>query len=190
MTATLTCPGCGAAAAPDATTCAYCHAALVQVACPSCFGALFQGMQFCPHCGTRASRTVEEDKREARCPGCKTVMQRVQVSTTELHECPSCASSWLSTETFEALSAGREERGAVAAIVGAIPARAAPSAESIHYHPCPVCAKLMNRTNFAHGSGIILDVCRGHGVWFESRELAQVLEFIAGGGLDRARASG
>ncbi len=189
MTAPLTCPGCGAAAAPGATTCPYCHAALVQVSCPSCFGALFEGMQFCPHCGTKATRTIEEDKQVIHCPGCREVMQHVAVGATELHECPSCASSWLSTETFVALSVGKEERGAVAAIVGAMPSKTVPAEARIQYHPCPICTKLMNRTNFAHRSGIILDVCRGHGVWFESKELAQVLEFIATGGLDRARAT-
>ena len=35
---TLTCPQCGAAAAPDARACAFCRARLATVACPRCFG--------------------------------------------------------------------------------------------------------------------------------------------------------
>jgi len=44
----------------------------------------------------------------------------------------------------------------------------------------------MNRVNFARISGVILDVCKMHGVWFDRDELSQVLESIQGGGLSRA----
>jgi Zn-finger nucleic acid-binding protein len=45
----------------------------------------------------------------------------------------------------------------------------------------------MNRVNYARRSGVVLDVCRAHGIWFDRDELRRVLAFIAGGGLDRAR---
>jgi hypothetical protein len=38
-------------------------------------------------------------------------------------------------------------------------------------------------------SGIIIDVCKNHGVWFERDELRGVLQFVANGGLDRMRAT-
>jgi Zn-finger nucleic acid-binding protein len=46
----------------------------------------------------------------------------------------------------------------------------------------------MNRQNFAHSSGIVLDVCAKHGVWLDRGELERVLGFVSGGGLARARA--
>lgn len=55
------------------------------------------------------------------------------------------------------------------------------------YRPCLVCAKVMNRQNYARISGIVVDVCREHGFWFEPDELRRVLVFIEGGGLARAR---
>jgi hypothetical protein len=46
----------------------------------------------------------------------------------------------------------------------------------------------MNRINFAHTSGVIVDVCTKHGTWFDADELRRVLEFITAGGLEAARA--
>jgi Zn-finger nucleic acid-binding protein len=46
----------------------------------------------------------------------------------------------------------------------------------------------MNRVNFARCSGIVVDVCKGHGTWFDRDELQQIVEFIRGGGLEAARA--
>jgi Zn-finger nucleic acid-binding protein len=45
----------------------------------------------------------------------------------------------------------------------------------------------MNRSNFGMRSGVIIDVCRGHGTWFDRDELRRVIEFIRSGGLDLAR---
>ncbi|MFN2453162.1 MAG: zf-TFIIB domain-containing protein [Pyrinomonadaceae bacterium] len=54
--------------------------------------------------------------------------------------------------------------------------------------PCPECAQLMNRVNFAHCSSVIVDVCKEHGTWFDSDELRRIVEFIHAGGLTAARA--
>jgi hypothetical protein len=45
----------------------------------------------------------------------------------------------------------------------------------------------MNRQNFGGMSGVIVDICSKHGVWFDSGELPRVLEFVENGGLARAR---
>jgi Zn-finger nucleic acid-binding protein len=44
----------------------------------------------------------------------------------------------------------------------------------------------MNRRLFATGTGIIIDVCRTHGTFFDAGELPQVIEFVMNGGLERA----
>jgi Zn-finger nucleic acid-binding protein len=46
----------------------------------------------------------------------------------------------------------------------------------------------MNRQNFARVSGVLIDVCKGHGVWFNQGELRRIVEFIRAGGMDKARA--
>src|SRR5258708_7629999 len=85
--------------------------------------------------------------------------------------------------------ANREERGAIAAMAGvATLERAASTGGPVHYLPCPTCKTFMNRQNFGHVSGVIVDVCKGHGVWFDRGELQAVMTFIDTGGLERARA--
>jgi Zn-finger nucleic acid-binding protein len=151
---------------------------------------MFAGMEFCPHCGAKGSRTVYASAPALRCPGCMSDMGLVTVGTTKMHECSACASLWLDAATFTQLCTVREERGAVAAFIdvekGTTTPRTAPLG-AVRYVPCPVCAKLMNRQNFGHRSGVVIDVCKGHGVWFEHNELRAALRFIDSGGFERAR---
>lgn len=46
----------------------------------------------------------------------------------------------------------------------------------------------MNRMNFARCSGVIVDVCKKHGTWFDRDELSHIVEFIRDGGLEASRA--
>src|SRR5690606_39479191 len=59
----------------------------------------------------------------------------------------------------------------------------------VRYRGCPACGVLMNRRNFGRRSGVIVDVCKEHGVWFDADELTAVLEFVARGGLVKQRQS-
>jgi Zn-finger nucleic acid-binding protein len=45
----------------------------------------------------------------------------------------------------------------------------------------------MNRKNFGDESGIVVDVCARHGVWFDTGELPKILAFTRAGGLERAK---
>jgi Zn-finger nucleic acid-binding protein len=56
--------------------------------------------------------------------------------------------------------------------------------DPIRYLACPVCSELMVRRNYGASSGVVVDVCGRHGVWFDHGELAQVLAFCANGGLE------
>ncbi|MEW6111309.1 MAG: zf-TFIIB domain-containing protein, partial [Thermodesulfobacteriota bacterium] len=52
---------------------------------------------------------------------------------------------------------------------------------------CPVCRTMMNRRNFIRVSGVIVDVCRPHGIWFDAGEMEKIMDFIARGGMRKAR---
>ena len=41
--------------------------------------------------------------------------------------------------------------------------------------------------NFGRISGIMIDVCRHHGVWLDAKELEAIVEFIRKGGLEKSR---
>lgn len=45
----------------------------------------------------------------------------------------------------------------------------------------------MNRLNFGKVSGVIVDVCKPHGTWFDAGELTRVVAFASAGGLERTR---
>lgn len=186
---TLNCPMCGAPAASDAALCAHCGARLATVACPSCFGMIFAGSKFCQHCGAKVERTGEDESTPRPCPRCHTALDAVALGATKVHECRKCEGLWIDTETFNAICADRDKQAAVLGVLPATPA-APPLAfhmEEAFYIPCPVCGKLMNRVNFAHGSGIILDICKADGVWFDRDELRKIVEFIRAGGLEKSR---
>jgi Zn-finger nucleic acid-binding protein len=185
----LHCPNCGAAVSPDAASCQYCQASLATMKCPSCFGRLFLGAAFCPACGARASRAATDVTPPKHCPACRGVMQAAQVGPLALADCATCAGVWVDAATFEALRASIEAQAAVLHETAA--GRGAPvtavAGARIRYRPCPRCGQMMNRVNFAKYSGVILDVCRDHGSFFDRDELQRVVRFIQAGGLDRAR---
>ena len=187
---TLNCPMCGAPCASAATACEHCGARLATVACPSCFGMIFNGSKFCQHCGTKIERTEENDATPRPCPRCREPLTAVVLGATKALECAHCSGLWIDTETFNEICADREKQAAV--IGGDSPITPAESRPILlptrsSYVPCPVCAKLMNRVNFARASGVILDICKADGVWFDREELRRIVEFIRAGGLETSR---
>lgn len=60
--------------------------------------------------------------------------------------------------------------------------RNSPVETKITYRKCPVCAKIMNRTNFGKRSGVITDQCHGHGIWLDAGELQRLVEWKNSGG--------
>ncbi len=190
MAELLSCPGCGAPAAPDAVRCEYCESALKTVTCPSCFASMFAGSQFCPHCGARATAVVDDGGLSLPCPSCSASMKPVRVGPTPMQQCESCGGSWLTTETFTTLCTDREAQSALASTFGGVAASPPPLRLSgIRYRHCAACQRSMNRVNFGRVSGVVIDLCKGHGVWFDPGELQGILSFVANGGLERMRES-
>jgi Zn-finger nucleic acid-binding protein len=187
MPSPLCCPGCGAPADADAAHCGYCGAALATVNCASCFAPMFAGARFCANCGAEAVRTLVDEAKPLKCPRCRVDMQALQLGKTEARECAQCGGLWLDADTLDRLTNEHDQLVAATSVLAArIPLTPTPT-DIVRYVPCPDCEKLMNRTNFAHASGVILDVCKGHGVWLDRGELQRVLDFVDSGGLAIAR---
>jgi Zn-finger nucleic acid-binding protein len=147
---------------------------------------LFEGAVFCPHCGAARSRSAPAGGEAVRCPACRGEMLWVRIGNTDLLECGDCDGTWVEADAFTRLCADRETQAAVSQQRPRLNASAR-RREAVRYRPCPRCGKLMNRMNFGRLSGTIVDVCRGHGTFLDRGELHQVVDFILGGGLDRAR---
>jgi Zn-finger nucleic acid-binding protein len=185
---TLNCPMCGAAASSDSTRCEHCGARLATVACPSCFGMMFLGAKFCSHCGAAAARQETAPTTPRLCPRCQVNLEAVVVGNTNLLECSHCEGIWADTESLNRICADREKQSAVLGVPAQFPQVDPQNIEAVHYLKCPICSELMSRVNFAHWSGVIVDVCRPHGTWFDKDELRRIVEFIRAGGMDKERA--
>lgn len=184
--ATFRCPSCGAAVGEDDIQCPYCRSQLATVACPGCFGLVSLRAQHCSHCGA-AIQVQAESASTQGCPECRIPLTTSAVGGAQLEQCHRCGGLWLGLKAFEQIAADREARGE---ILGALPGEAGkgPVFETtVRYRPCPTCGKFMNRINYARISGVVLDTCKEHGLWFDRDELRRVLAFIEKGGLDKAR---
>lgn len=186
---TLNCPNCGAAISSDSPRCQYCESKLATIACPSCFAMMFIGSRHCPHCGAAAAQATAAELSVLKCPRCRTDMSPITLGTMAMRECEQCLGLWVEVAAFEKICGDREQQSAVLGTASRAPAHPLPSAdmEKIRYAPCPQCSQLMNRINFARCSGVIVDVCKGHGTWFDRDELSNIVQFIRGGGLEVSR---
>jgi Zn-finger nucleic acid-binding protein len=184
---TLNCPMCGAAARSNASRCEHCGSRLAVVSCPSCFGMMFQGQKFCPNCGVPAQRAEFEPSRRYPCPRCKNALHQIELGGTPLLECAKCDGLWIDNTTFEEICRTREQQAVYLKLPSLQDPAAGNQVDPVRYLKCPQCATLMNRVNFAGCSGVIVDVCRTHGTWFDHVELRRIIDFIRGGGMDKAR---
>ena len=114
-------------------------------------------------------------------------MQAVAIGSTTIRECDRCSGLWVDVRSFEKICADREQQAAVLGAASPAPRGEVSEGGKIRYAPCPECRQLMNRINFARCSGVIVDICKGHGSWFDRDELTRIVEFIRAGGLDAAR---
>jgi Zn-finger nucleic acid-binding protein len=137
------------------------------------------------------------------CPACQdgSVLSSRQIGTERIAilECGQCAGFWLGHDAFrlllerakrEALPTGTflETPREVAAQFGLPAGSVVPEARAgSYYRPCPVCRGLMNRRNYAGSSGVIIDLCREDGIWFDAEELARILVWVRAGGVERPK---
>jgi Zn-finger nucleic acid-binding protein len=121
------------------------------------------------------------------CPRCGVALAGEVVGALGLHRCGACGGVWLDPDTFRAVCEGEvKPRGSLSAHAIADDAESSPRHDRVTYLRCPICDDVMNRVNFARVSGVILDVCRSHGAWFDAGELRAVRAFVRGAGLGRS----
>lgn len=198
--AVVRCSGCAAPRAPGAVNCVHCGAAFEagEVArntiCSSCMTRCADGARFCHGCGTAlASESVTGDATDLPCPVCG---DGVRLEHHQLGdgppvlECPGCAGLWLEHAKVEALAKAAREREVPAApgVARSGYQRQVTQQAGPLYRPCPCCASTMNRRNYGRASGIVIDVCKEHGTWFDADELPQILAWIEAGGLKKTAA--
>jgi Zn-finger nucleic acid-binding protein len=199
------CSACGAARTDDSGRCSYCgaeftlHERDLNTVCPHCFARVSDRARFCHHCGTGLAPESEAGAdTELVCPVCREghhlASRRLGEESVTVLECGRCAGLWLGHEVFRELVERAKKQSLPAGTIPETPqqeaakfrlpagARVAAPQGGTFYRPCAVCRRLMQRVNYGHASGVIIDVCRDHGDWFDADELARILAWVRAGG--------
>ncbi len=193
----LHCSSCGANLEKGAASCQYCGSVVsactqnLGPACPVCYARMVKGASFCSACGVEIrTEKIHTSKGSWDCPRCQGKLVERRVRNGTFSECTSCGGIWLRESSFEHIVEKRDSE-ALGAFFSRKPKverqRGDRDLPKAMYLPCPICQELMHRKNFVRVSGIIIDWCKGHGYWFDIYELESIVEFIQGGGMNRAR---
>jgi Zn-finger nucleic acid-binding protein len=92
-----------------------------------------------------------------------------------VEECPRCEGVWAGRKVLDEIL---QDLALFEEVRAAYPKAAVGHDPEVTYLKCPRCHDLMNRRLFAPGAKVIVDVCRGHGTWFDAAELRAVVDFV------------
>lgn len=133
----------------------------------------------CPFCGTLKQTASESLNQQPQCPRCSISLKTAKLRDNEIDICPECRGIWLDSDEFHFLTSERDVYQDKS-----LPRRFEkkplhlPEKDKIYIH-CPRCSTVMSRKNFKKISGVVIDICSRHGVWFDAGELEQVRSFVA-----------
>ena len=148
------------------------------ITCSHCGKSFSAQMRNCPFCGGEHIKETINDYPV--CPRCENKLEHHDYHGNDIDLCPECSGLWLDNREFKKLTSEREVFKDDSLPYEYI---RKPLSHEDTYLKCPVCEILMLRRNFRKISGVLIDVCRDHGIWLDAGELEQVRSFIANGGL-------
>lgn len=196
--AVVRCSACSAPREQGEAACRFCgadftlHERDLDTICPNCMARVSNRARFCHHCAQPLLSAGDAGEPiDLDCPACgegrRLTTRRLGEPGITVLECPRCAGLWLSSAEFQlVLERVRDPLGTLESVSTATPGKAdvehsATKPEAL-YRPCPTCGQLMHRRNFGRKSGIIVDTCRSHGVWFDAHELDGIIRWVRSGG--------
>lgn len=136
----------------------------------------------CPLCGGRVQDPVLLSSPV--CPRCTILLESHSKDGEEYDICQQCGGQWLDRMEFRRAT---RESDVYAKERFETEFLRRPPQDPVDYIPCVRCGQIMTRKNFAKISGVIIDECTHHGVWFDAGEMEKIRHFIADGGLERAQ---
>jgi Zn-finger nucleic acid-binding protein len=180
------CPTCGGSIKVGTRACPFCASTVATCRCAACLAWNLAGAAHCQACGRPLVAERDEAGQAAgcNCPRCNSRLQAREYAEMSVDECDRCGGLFISPAMMDRIVAAHD---ASTGLRLALPKRAVEREAVVQYIHCPVCGKLMNRKAFGRISGVVIDVCKTHGLWFDSGELAEVIRFVEQGGLERAR---
>lgn len=112
-------------------------------------------------------------------------MQSRAITDFAIEECGGCEGVFLDGTALAAIVAEPARGEALLAALPRRPHSVLPKDGKL-YVKCPTCGTIMNRKQFATAAGIVIDVCRDHGTFFDAGELCAIIDYVRGGGLERS----
>jgi Zn-finger nucleic acid-binding protein len=122
-----------------------------------------------------------------QCPACGSNLVIATSGDNRFEECPACHGTWLDIQSFQKLASDFERQ---AAVLLRQHSRDSGRTQTLSHEgllPCPRCRRPMQRYEYAGASGVHVDACREHGIWFDADELQGIIRFIQAGGLEQRR---
>jgi Zn-finger nucleic acid-binding protein len=204
--AVVRCSSCGAPREEANGGCRFCgaeftlHERDLDTICPGCMARVSGRARFCHFCGTPVlGAQAAAAESSYRCPACPAerplASRRLGRAQVAFFDCGSCGGLWLEKEIFEVLADRARSGSLPEGFGGGAPAPEGPAeplapagsaGAALRYRPCVICGALMNRRNYGRKSGVIVDVCARHGLWFDLHEIDRLLRWIREGGEERS----
>ncbi len=163
--------------------------------CVNCGAPLSPKSNVCTFCGslndtdlrTIGRRTTGKTPSERTCPRCDVRMDTIELCAVGglcVERCDKCLGMFFDPNELESLIDTSVSRVFEVDFerMSRIVEEEAPDSSQVTYVKCPVCAELMHRKIYGPRSGVIVDTCRGHGVWLDGGELGRILKWAAAGG--------
>lgn len=162
--------------------------------CKSCSAPLEPNTNRCQYCGVRNDVdldskhefSVENPYSERICPHCNIALQTIDLKINGhlyIERCTECFGLFFDPGEIEIL---------LSSAVSGIETinlkhieninKDRYQAKKVKYVKCPVCRMMMNRVNFGHRSGVIIDQCYKHGIWLDNGEITHLMEWKKAGG--------
>ena len=196
------CSSCSAPRTKGTLSCQHCGADYtlneqdLHTICPSCMTRVSDRARFCHHCGvpvTPGGNTGNLTPHSCPCCGHRHKLndRTLGEPPVTILECTRCAGLWLSRKVFEMLADRARDQTLSEQLLQVEaadpPADGRTTEGAAFYRRCPQCRKPMHRANFGRKSGILIDICKKHGLWFDVQELDAILRWVKRGGESRAR---
>ncbi len=166
-----------------------------MASCKNCSAPLPANINCCHYCGVRNDvdlhgkheYSITAQHSDRICPQCDTELQTIRLDLKEpfyIERCKSCYGLFFDPGEIETLleSSVSNVFDINVEHIDNINNDRYQKSKKIKYVECPVCRILMNRVNYKHRSGVVIDQCSKHGIWLDNGEITHLMEWKKAGG--------
>lgn len=107
------------------------------------------------------------------CPRCNQTLTQTGLG----HLCPGCEGCWLDYEQLNHLLRLSDSQLESSELVPTVEDSHSEAARE-RYLRCPLCGGRMRRQIYLADSGVVVDMCREHGIWLDDGELGKMRRYL------------